>query len=77
MLPKGFTIPSGKLKLDIEYGFSSRASDLDNPCKLFIDILQKKYGFNDKNIYELNQRKTIVKKGDEFIKYKILKLPNT
>ena len=53
------------------FGFSSKAGDIDNPIKLFLDILQKKYGFNDKNIYELQVEKRDVKKGKEFIQFKI------
>jgi Holliday junction resolvase RusA-like endonuclease len=54
-------------KLCIEFGFSNKASDIDNPLKPILDILQKKYKFNDKDIYELNVKKTIVPKGEEFI----------
>ena len=74
------TMPKGKVDLDemlrIEFffGFSNKASDLDNPVKLLLDIAQKKYGFNDKNVFELNVRKCIVKKGDEFIQMGIYKL---
>ena len=71
LLPMVAIIPDGRLKLEIEFGFSSKSNDIDNPCKLFIDCLQKKYGFNDKMIYELHVKKTIVKKGKEFIKYNI------
>ena len=71
LLPRVEIIPDGRLKLEIEYGFSSRSSDIDNPCKLFIDCLQKKYGFNDKMIYELRVKKTIVKKGKEFIEWNV------
>ena len=53
--------------LHIEFGFSNKASDLDNPVKPIIDILQKKYGFNDRDIYELHIKKTIVQKGNEYI----------
>jgi Holliday junction resolvase RusA-like endonuclease len=66
-------MPAGKIDLDqmlrVEFffGFSNKASDVDNPVKLLIDIAQKKYGFNDMNIYEINIRKCIVKKGDDFI----------
>jgi Holliday junction resolvase RusA-like endonuclease len=55
----------------IEFGFSSKLADIDNPVKLILDILQKKYGFNDRDITELNVKKTIVKKSEEFIKIKI------
>ena len=67
-------IPDGKLHLIIEFGFSSKASDVDNPLKPFIDVLQKRYGFDDKMIYKLDVKKEIVKKGEEFIKFKITKL---
>ena len=66
-------MPAGKIDLDqmlrVEFffGFSNKASDLDNPVKLLLDIAQKKYGFNDSNVYELNVRKCIVKKGEEFL----------
>jgi Holliday junction resolvase RusA-like endonuclease len=66
-------IPEGKLRIDIIYGFSNKSSDIDNPCKPFIDILQKKYGFNDSRIYFLTQSKEIVEKGQEFIKFTVNK----
>jgi Holliday junction resolvase RusA-like endonuclease len=64
-------VPDGKLHIDIIFGFSSKASDIDNPLKCFIDCLQKKYSFNDKNIYKLTVRKVDVKKGLEFIEFEI------
>jgi len=39
--------------------------------KLFIDILQKKYLFNDNRIYKATIYKEIVKKGKEFIEFDI------
>lgn len=65
-------IPDGKLTIAIYYGFSSHSSDIDNPCKPFLDILQKRYKFDDKRIYQLFQEKAIVKKGEEFIRFEIL-----
>lgn len=62
---------SSALHLDICFGFSSSASDIDNPLKPFIDILQKKYGFDDKKIFRLSISKTKVKKGSEFIEFEI------
>lgn len=59
------------LKVDVLFGFSSKASDIDNPLKPLIDVLQYKYKFNDNQIQELNVKKTIVKKGKEFIEFKI------
>ena len=65
------TIPEPPLKLLIEVGFSSRASDLDNVLKQTIDILCKRYDFDDKHIYEIFVRKAIVKKGSEYIFFRI------
>jgi Holliday junction resolvase RusA-like endonuclease len=62
------------LRVDLFFGFSNIASDLDNPCKLLIDIFQKKYGFNDSQVFELNVRKCKVGKGKEFIEFGIFKL---
>ena len=73
-MPKGKIDAEQMLRVEFFFGFSNKASDLDNPVKLLLDIAQKKYGFNDKNIYELNVRKCIVKKGDEFIQMGIYKL---
>ena len=63
-----------KMKITIVAGFSNRNADIDNISKPILDILQKKYGFNDNKIYELNLVKEIVKKGSEFIKIKIEEL---
>lgn len=65
-------IPEGRLNLTIEAGFSNKGADLDNIAKPFIDILQKKYGFNDNRIYKLTLIKEIVKKGEEYIAFQIL-----
>ena len=55
----------------IEYGFSNSASDIDNPTKLVLDILQKKYKFNDKDIYRLTLIKTMISKGKEYFRFRI------
>ena len=64
-------VSSGRLAVKILFGFSSPNADVDNCAKPFIDILQKKYKFNDKNIYDLRLSKVDVKKGDEFISFEI------
>ena len=69
-----FSVPDGKLELEITFGLSSVAADIDNPLKCFIDCLQKKYSFDDKHIYRLVVNKKIVKKGAEYIDFNILKL---
>lgn len=64
-------LPQAPYKISYEFGFSNGASDIDNPVKLFTDILQKFYGFNDKDIHELNVKKSRAVKGVEFVKFKI------
>jgi Holliday junction resolvase RusA-like endonuclease len=59
--------PKLMLRVEFFFGFSNKQSDLDNPVKLLLDIAQKKYGFDDRQVFELNIRKCIVKKGEEFI----------
>ena len=71
MLPNELCIPKDNIKLFIEFGYSNSLSDIDNGLKCFIDCLQKKYGFNDKLINELNVRKIKVAKGYEHIIFEI------
>jgi Holliday junction resolvase RusA-like endonuclease len=61
------------LEVSLIVGFSNMASDVDNVVKPFIDILQKKYGFNDKFIFRLIVEKLLVIKGAEFIEFYIKK----
>ena len=70
MLPK-LKLPEPPFILTLEFGFSSQLADLSNPIKLFEDILQKKYGFNDKEIFKIVATKVHTKKGNEFINFKI------
>jgi Holliday junction resolvase RusA-like endonuclease len=63
-----------QLKITVTFGFSNSLSDIDNPLKPTIDCLQKKYGFNDRNIYELNVKKEVVSKGEDFISFQITEL---
>jgi len=70
MLPK-IGICDAPYKITIEFAFSSTLADIDNPLKPFLDILQKKYNINDRDVYELNVIKTITNKGSEFIKFNI------
>ena len=73
LLPSDYSIPKAKLELWVEWGFSSDASDIGNPEKLFTDILSKKYGFNDKKFYGMHLKKVIVEKGKEYIRFRIKK----
>lgn len=67
LLPK-FKMPEAPYSITIYYGFSSKLSDIDNPTKLILDIMQKKYKFDDKDIFELKLTKELVQKGKEYIK---------
>ncbi len=72
ILPK-LTVPDGPLELYLKWGFSSAASDWDNPIKPFQDVLQKKYDFNDSRVVRAITEKVKVKKGEEFIEFEIKK----
>lgn len=68
---KPIDVPDGELEVHIQAGFSSKGADLDNIAKIFIDILQKKYNFNDNRIYSIILMKRIVPKGQEYISFDI------
>ena len=53
------------------FGFSNKRSDIDNPIKPLMDILQKHYNFNDCMVYKMVVEKVIVKKGNSFAQIKI------
>lgn len=63
----------GYLQIYLEFGFSSAACDWDNPIKPFQDILSKMYAFNDRRIMRAVVEKKIVKKGEEYIYFKLFK----
>ena len=71
LLPPILDIPAGDLSIILEFGFSNRASDLDNPVKPIMDILQKRYGFNDAQVTQYQLIKKIVPKGSEYIAFSI------
>lgn len=73
ILPK-FKVPEGLLELWLEFGFSSSLSDFDNPVKPFVDCLQNKYDFNDRQIKRAHIEVIDVKKGEEYIKFYIREL---
>jgi len=70
ILPR-IMMPEDKLSLTFLIGFSNSGADIDNVLKPFIDVLQKKYRFDDNRIYRILIEKTIVKKGAEFIEFSI------
>ena len=73
MLPKSMGKIPDQIEINITFGFSNKASDIDNGVKPFLDILQKKYRFNDSQIYRLNIHKVLTDKGLDFIEFEIKK----
>ena len=73
LLPK-IKIPDPPFSVYYEFGFSNQLSDIDNPVKPLQDILQKKYGFNDRDIMEMHVVKRMVKKGSEYFAFEIKQL---
>lgn len=69
LLPKMKVVKPTMITLN--FGLSSVLADFDNPVKPFVDVLQKKYGFNDREIVEARIFKTKVEKGKEFIMFEL------
>ncbi len=65
------TVPDGQLRAFYEFGVSNMGSDVDNMVKCLQDQLQTKYNFKDSKIIEFTACKVKVKKGDEYIKFKV------
>jgi Holliday junction resolvase RusA-like endonuclease len=73
MLPKSIGKIPDQIEVNITFGFSNKSSDIDNGVKPFLDILQKKYRFNDSQIYRLNIHKVLTDKSLDFIEFEIKK----
>ena len=67
-------LPDAPYALHFEFGFSNKASDIDNGVKPFLDLLQKKYKFNDKEVYYMTVSKVIVPRGQEYVHFKLTSL---
>lgn len=70
LLPK-ISLPPPPYRVTYEFGLSSKVADWDNPVKPAQDVLQKKYGFNDKDIIEAHVTKKFTPKGQEYFKFLI------
>lgn len=70
MLPD-VKMPDPPYSIYFKFGFSSRASDWDNPVKVIVDCLSKKYNFNDKLIRKGCIETEIVPKGKEYFIFQI------
>lgn len=66
----------GKLALKFKFGFRRSNSDIDNPVKPLQDILQKHYGFNDKQVYRLEVEKYHYSGMQPFAEIEITQLPD-
>ena len=66
--------PKKKYQIYFKWGFSSKASDFDNPIKPTMDLLSKRYGFNDKLLRRAVIETEIVPKGNEFFEFNISEL---
>lgn len=71
LLPKSIGKIPEKIELHYVFGVSSKSADVGNLEKLATDILCKKYGFNDKNIYKIVMEREDVEKGKEFVAFEI------
>lgn len=69
LLPK-MRVSKGSLRLWIIFGIQ-KMQDIDSGLKQFIDVCQKKYEFNDRDIMGMIVEKRIVKKGEEYIQFEI------
>lgn len=67
-LPMALSMPIKPYAIHFDLGLSSPLADYDNCIKPLQDILQKKYGFDDKDIVFASIKKIKVKKGEEFFK---------
>lgn len=74
MILPALKVPEGDLEIYLKWGFSSKASDFDNPIKPFVDILQMKYGFDDKHIKRAVVDVDHVRRGKEYIEFEIRQL---
>lgn len=71
-LPSLIEVTKGDLRIELQFGLSNILSDFDNPVKPFIDVLQKKYKFNDRFIKEATIKKFKTPKGMEWIRFEII-----
>jgi len=58
-------LPEAPLRIRLVACLSSKLADLDNVIKPFLDVLQKRYQFNDRDVYRIECEKKIVNKGNE------------
>lgn len=64
-----------RLKAEMEFGFSSVKSDVDNCIKTTLDTMQSWFGFDDRIIFELTACKKHVARGDDYFKITLTEIP--
>jgi Holliday junction resolvase RusA-like endonuclease len=69
------TLPEPPFHINYTFGMSNVQCDVDGPLKVFQDVLQKKYRFNDNLVHSITLNKVKTKKGSEFISFLITTSP--
>jgi Holliday junction resolvase RusA-like endonuclease len=72
VLPPKIDLPMPPYEIRLTLGLSDSRSDWDNPIKSFQDVLQKKYGFNDKLIKRAVVEVEATPKNGEYIIFELL-----
>ena len=72
LLPK-LIFPKTNIRLSFEFGLP-KAQDIDSPLKQTIDVMCKKYSFDDRHIEELHVWKKVVNRGREYIQFDVSSL---
>ena len=67
---------TGKLGLKFKFRFQRSNSDIDNPVKPLQDVLQKHFGFDDKQVYRLEVEKYHYRGCQPFVEVEITQLPD-
>jgi len=73
-IPANRDVKSMKFKLEIHWGFATSLSDVDNPIKTLLDVLQRWFGFDDKQIMSISATKTVVGKRQEYIDFTLTEM---
>lgn len=76
LMPKIY-LPAKPYHVSFRFGLSSPHADIDNPIKPTLDLLQKKYGFNDRDVNAIYAEKIKTEKGKEFIEFEISSYEST
>jgi len=76
-VPPHRDIKNMRFKLEIHWGFATSLSDVDNPIKTLLDVLQRWFKFDDKQIMNISASKTVVGKGQEYIDFTLTEIQHT